>query len=84
MRDDSSVERFLGNDNDKNGFHFGVIIATYNFSRKSLPKFPKGKFAKKLSGNSDFKVFEGRLSAMISTSQIWIVFPDKLTMVNFP
>ena len=38
MRDDSSVERFLGNDNDKIGFHFGVIIATCKFSRKKFPK----------------------------------------------
>ena len=47
MRDDSSVERFLGNDNDKIGFHFDVTFSgTYKlplkFSKISLkiPIFP--------------------------------------------
>ena len=54
MRDDSSVERFLGNDNDKIGFHFGVIIAACEFSRK---KFQKLKIFEKNIRNSDFIVW---------------------------
>jgi len=46
MRDDSSVERFLGNDNDKNGFHFGVIIATYNFPENRFRNFQKENLQK--------------------------------------
>ena len=53
MRDDSSVERFLGNDNDKIGFHFGVIIAACEFFRKKIQKL---KIFEKNIRNSDFIV----------------------------
>ena len=44
MRDDSSVERFLGNDNDKIGFHFGVSpVVPIKFSGKIFKNFLEKK-----------------------------------------
>ena len=79
MRDDSSVERFLGNDNDKIGFHFGVTVCgTYRYAVKF------SKISYKIPNFLQiFSIFNKILRQnFISAFNFWNEFQD-LTPENF-